>query len=153
MLAFGVIVLLVAIGLMLFVSWILTWQTFGLAFITGTEWDPVASVYGALPFIVGTLMTSLLALVLAAPLGLLAAIFLAELAPRRVAVPVSFLIELLAGDPKRRDRTMGVFVLSPTLAGHGRGLDRQHDRPVRPVLRGPTFGVGIFAARVILARS
>ena len=59
----------------------LTWQTFGLSFITGTTWDPVAGIYGALPFIVGTILSSLIAIVLAAPIGILTAIFLAELRP------------------------------------------------------------------------
>jgi phosphate transport system permease protein len=151
LLAFGVIVLLAAIGLMLFASSILTWQTFGLSFITGTEWDPVASVYGALPFIVGTLMTSLLALLIAAPLGLLTAIFLAELAPRRIAVPVSFLIELLAAIPSVVIGLWGVFVLSPTLRVTVEDWIASTIGQVVPFFSGPTFGIGIFAASVILA--
>ncbi len=135
LLAFGVIVLLAAIGLMLFASSISTWQTFGLSFITGTEWDPVASVYGALPFIVGTLMTSLLALLIAAPIGLLTAIFLAELAPRRIAVPVSFLIELLAAIPSVVIGLWGVFVLSPILRDTVEDWIASTIGQVRPVLR------------------
>ncbi len=149
--AFGIIVLLGGIGTLLFISSIPTWRTFGLAFITGTVWNPVTSVYGALPFIVGTLETSFIALLLAAPLGLLTAIFLAELAPRRVSVPVSFLIELLAAIPSVVIGLWGVFVLSPFLRGTiEAGISDTIGKYVS-FLAGPSFGVGIFAAGVILA--
>ena len=149
--AVGVVVLVVAIGVMLAVSSQLTWATFGLSFITGTDWDPVASIYGALPFIVGTLVTSLLALLLAAPIGLMTAIFLAELAPRRVALPLSFLVELLAAIPSVVIGLWGVFVLSPFLRGTVEDWVTQTLGKVVPFFAGPTFGVGIFAAGVILA--
>jgi phosphate transport system permease protein len=149
--AVGVVFLVVAIGVMLAASSQLTWSTFGLSFITGTDWDPVASVYGALPFIVGTLVTSLLALLLAAPIGLLTAIFLAELAPRRVALPLSFLVELLAAIPSVVIGLWGVFVLSPVLRGTVEDWVTQTLGKVVPFFAGPTFGVGIFAAGVILA--
>jgi phosphate transport system permease protein len=149
--AIGVIVLLVAIGALLFASSRLTWQTFGLGFVTGTEWDPVAGIYGALPFIVGTLITSLIALILAAPIGLLTAIFLAELAPRRIAVPVSFLIELLAAIPSVVIGLWGVFVLSPVLRTTVEDWLASTVGQVIPIFAGPSFGVGIFAAGVILA--
>jgi len=68
---------------------------FGISFLTGTTWDPIAAGYGALPFIVGTILSALIAIVLATPIGILTAIFLAELAPRRVAIPLTFAIELL----------------------------------------------------------
>jgi phosphate transport system permease protein len=147
--AVGVIVLLIAIGLLLFASSRLAWQTFGLSFITGTDWDPVAGIYGALPFIVGTLMTSLLALLFATPIGLLTAIFLAELAPRRVALPVSFLVELLAAIPSVVIGLWGVFVLSPNLKPIEEFIAGTLGTVV-PFFAGPTFGVGIFAAAVIL---
>ena len=147
--AFGVIVLLGAIGLMLVASSRLTWQTFGLDFLTGTDWDPVAGVYGALPFIVGTLFTSILALIFATPIGLLTAIFLAELAPRRVAVPVSFLVELLAAIPSVVIGLWGVFVMSPNLKPIEDAIANSIGTVV-PFFAGPTFGVGIFAAGVIL---
>jgi phosphate transport system permease protein len=149
--AVGVVVLVVAIGLMLAVSSRLTWSTFGLSFITGTDWDPVASIYGALPFIVGTLVTSFLALLMAAPIGLLTAIFLAELAPRRVALPLSFLVELLAAIPSVVIGLWGVFVLSPVLRGTVEDWVTHTLGSVVPFFAGPTFGVGIFAAGVILA--
>jgi phosphate transport system permease protein len=147
--AAGIVFLLIAIGLLLFASSRLAWQTFGLSFITGTDWDPVAGIYGALPFIVGTLMTSLLALIFATPIGLLTAIFLAELAPRRVALPISFLVELLAAIPSVVIGLWGVFVLSPNLKPIEEFLAGTLGTVI-PFFAGPTFGVGIFAASVIL---
>ena len=76
---------------------------------------PVAEVFGAFPYVVGTLLSSTIALVIAAPIGLLTAIFLSELAPRRVAIPLTFLIELLAAIPSVVFGLWGVFVLSPFL--------------------------------------
>jgi phosphate transport system permease protein len=125
-------------------------QTFGWAFVTGTTWDPVASIYGALPYIVGTLATALLAVAIATPVGVLTAIFLAELAPRRLTVILTFAVELLAAIPSVVYGLWGVFVLSPFL----------HDTVETwiverlgwiPFLAGPTFGIGLFAAGVILS--
>ena len=114
--ALAVVLLLVAIGIQLIAQSMLTWQTFGVAdFITGTTWDPVAAVYGALPFIVGTILSSLLALLFAAPIGMLTAIFLAEMAPARLATPLIFMIELLAAIPSVVFGLWGVFVLAPFL--------------------------------------
>src|SRR2546430_1228952 len=80
-------------------------RRFGWAFITTSNWDPVAEQFGALPFIFGTLVSSLLALLLAVPLGLGAAIYLAELAPRAVRPPVTFLVEMLAAIPRSEEHT------------------------------------------------
>src|SRR6266550_1790874 len=87
------VVALIAIGLMLWLSSSEAFGAFGLSFVTGRVWDPVAAVYGALPFVVGTILTSLIAVIIAAPIGLLTAIFLAELAPRRLSIPLTFMIE------------------------------------------------------------
>jgi phosphate transport system permease protein len=122
---------------------------FGLSFLTGTDWDPVAGVYGALPFIIGTLASSLIAILLATPIGLLTAIFLAELAGRRIAIPLTFTIELLAAIPSVVYGLWGVFVLGPVLKatlepwliGAFGWL---------PIFAGPPFGIGLFAAGVIL---
>ena len=77
--------LLILIALLLIWNSRLTWQTFGLAFITGEVWDPVAGIYGALPFFVGTVLSSLLAIAIAGPIGIFTAIYLSELAPGRLA--------------------------------------------------------------------
>jgi phosphate transport system permease protein len=147
----AIVVLLVSVGLLLASSSLQTWQTFGLGFLTGTAWNPVQNLYGALPFIVGTLVTALLAMLIAAPIGLLTAIFLSELAPPWVAVPLGFLVELLAAIPSVVIGLWGVFVLSPVLRSTVEDWLADSIGRVFPVFAGPSFGVGIFAAGVILA--
>jgi len=149
--AAAIIVVIVAIAGLLIVSSRLTWQTFGLSFLTGTTWDPVAGVFGALPFVVGTLVTAALAMVIAAPIGVATAIFLAELAPAWLAVPLGFLVELLAGIPSVVIGLWGVFVLSPVLRSTIEDWLANTVGTVIPLFAGPTFGVGIFAAGIILA--
>jgi len=122
---------------------------FGLSFLSGTTWDPIAGIYGALPFIVGTIASSLLAIILATPIGLLTAIFLAELAPRRVAIPLTFTIELLAAIPSVVFGLWGVFVLGPFLS---KTVEAWIVGTLGfiPIFAGPPFGVGLFTAGVIL---
>jgi len=149
--AAGLVLLLIAIALQLAAASQLTWQRIGVvSFLQGTTWDVVNGVYGALPFIVGTIASALLALLIAAPVGLLTAIFLAELAPRRVAVPLTFLIELLAAIPSVVIGLWGVFVLSPFLRSTVESF-LVSTLGWLPVLGGPAFGIGLFAAGVILA--
>jgi phosphate transport system permease protein len=121
----------------------------GIDFLTGTTWDPIAGIYGALPFIVGTIASSFIAIVFATPIGLLTAIFLAELAPRRLAIPLTFTIELLAAIPSVVFGLWGVFVLGPFLSGT---VERWIVDSLGwiPIFAGPPFGVGLFAAGVIL---
>jgi phosphate transport system permease protein len=149
--AISIVVLLVAIAALLAISSLQTWGTFGLGFLTGVNWDPVAGIYGALPFIAGTLVTASLAMIIAAPIGLLTAIFLAELAPRWLAIPLGFLVELLAAIPSVVIGLWGVFVLSPVLRVTVEDWIANSIGKVVPVFAGPSFGVGIFAAAVILA--
>ncbi|MEO8208839.1 MAG: phosphate ABC transporter permease subunit PstC [Chloroflexota bacterium] len=149
-LAWLVVGLLVLIGLQLAINGAQAFETFGLGFITGTTWDPVRSIYGALPYVFGTIASSLIALLIAAPIGILTAIYLAELAPRRAAVPLTFMIELLAAIPSVVFGLWGIFVLSPFL----RSTVEQWFVDTLgwiPIFAGPTFGVGLFAAGVILA--
>ncbi len=124
-------------------------QKFGWSFLFTSVWDPVAGQFGALPFIYGTVVTSALALVIGIPLGVGAAIFLAELAPPRISDALTFLIELLAAVPSVIIGLLGVFVMIPIL------------RSVEPALRavlgwtplfsGPFYGVSLFSAGVVLA--
>ncbi len=148
--AFVVVGILVFLAIQLVLESRLTWQTFGLDFITGTTWDPVAGIYGALPFIVGTIASSLLALLLAAPIGVFAAIFLAEMAPARLATPLIFMIELLAAIPSVVFGLWGVFVLAPILRETVEAWIVETLGWI-PFFAGPTFGIGLFAAGVILA--
>jgi len=149
--AFGwlAVVLVVALAAMLLLNGEEAITTFGLGFLGGTTWDPVAGIYGALPFIVGTIGTSIIAIVLATPIGLLTAIFLAELAPRRVAIPLTFAIELLAAIPSVVFGLWGVFILSPFLQATVESWIVDVFGWI-PIFAGPPFGVGMFAAGVIL---
>jgi len=148
--AIGVTLLIIAIGVMLALNSTEAFGKFGLGFITNTVWDPVAEVFGALPYIVGTLLSSAIALVIAAPIGILTAIFLAELAPRRLSIPLTFLIELLAAIPSVVFGLWGVFVLSPFL---GSTVDPFLIRILGwiPIFAGPSYGIGLFSAGIILA--
>src|ERR1700674_845398 len=117
---------------------------FGWSFLTTQTWDPVAGQFGALPFIYGTLVTSALALFIGIPLGVGAAIFLAELAPPAISDALTFLIELLAAVPSVIYGLLGIFVLVPLL--------RQVEPALRAVLgwtpffSGPFYGVSLFSA-------
>ncbi|HEY8715692.1 MAG TPA: phosphate ABC transporter permease subunit PstC, partial [Candidatus Acidoferrum sp.] len=123
---------------------------FGFAFFRTSVWDPVFDHFGALPFIYGTLITSLVALLIAVPLGIGAAIFLAELAPARVSDTLQFLIDLLAAVPSVIYGLLGVFVLIPMM--------RQYIQPALkstlgflPLFQGPAYGVGFLTAGIVLA--
>jgi phosphate transport system permease protein len=146
------LVILLAIGLVVALAWESSGavRAFGLRFITTSAWDPVAGEFGALPFIYGTLVSSLLALLLAVPLSLGAAIYLAEIAPAWVRPPVAFLIEMLAAVPSVVYGLWGIFVLVPWL--------RDWVQPPLgswlgwfPLFSGPGYGVGMLAAGVILS--
>ncbi len=148
--AWLIVGVLVLLGIQLASSGWLAFSTFGSGFITGTTWDPVRDVYGALPYIVGTLAAAGIAIILAVPIAVLTAVYLAELAPRRIAIPLTFMIELLAAIPSVVFGLWGVFVLSPLL----RVTIEQWLIDALgwiPIFAGPSFGVGLFAAGVILA--
>ena len=123
---------------------------FGLGFITSQVWDPARDVYGALPFIYGTIASSLLALCFAVPISLGVAIFLSELAPAWLRDPFGFLIELLAAVPSVVYGLWGIFVLAPWL--------RDTVQPwlgstlgFLPFFQGPQRGFGMLAGGIILA--
>jgi phosphate transport system permease protein len=146
-----VVATLVLFAILLLASSSEAWLRFGaVSFVTGVVWDPVRAVYGALPYIVGTLATSLLALALAAPVAVLAAVYLAEWAPPRVAAPLTFVVELLAAIPSVVIGLWGVFVLGPVLRGTVEAWLVAAFGTV-PFLAGPAFATGLFVASVILA--
>ena len=110
-----VLLVTVAIGYELWQNSALPLDKFGLQFLTSVDWDPVNQTFGALPFIYGTLQTSFLALILAVPIGLGIAIFLAELAPDWLRQPLGFLVELLAAVPSVVYGLWGLYVFIPAL--------------------------------------
>jgi phosphate transport system permease protein len=139
--------------LLVFELWqgsVLPRHKFGLKFLVTSVWDPIFDQFGALPFIYGTLVTSGVALLIAVPLGIGAAIFLAELAPARVSDTLEFFIDLLAAVPSVIYGLLGVFVVVP--------LMREYIQPglkktlgLLPLFSGPAYGVGFLTAGVVLA--
>ncbi len=148
--ALGIIVLAFLLFRELFIESQLSRNTFGAGFLTGSTWDPVNEVFGALPFIFGTIVSSFLALIIAVPFSLGIAIFLSELAPERLRTPLSFIIELLAAVPSVIIGLWGIFVLAPFI--------RDYLAPplltylgFLPIFRGPMYGLSMLTGGVILA--
>jgi phosphate transport system permease protein len=123
---------------------------YGLEFITGSTWDPVAENFGAGPLIFGTLLSSMLALLIAVPLSLGVAIFLTEFAPRVIRQPIAFVIELLAAIPSVVYGLWGIFVLIPILKQWIFPFLRD-TLGFLPFFRGPIYGPSMLAASIILA--
>ena len=148
----GAAVLLLVLGLaaeMVRAAWPAI-RTFGARFLVTSVWDPVAEHFGALPFVYGTLVSSFLAMLIAVPLGVGAAVFLAELAPQWLRPPVAFLVELVAAVPSVVFGLWGIFVLAP--------LMRSYVQPFLgatlgwlPLFQGPPYGVGMLTAGIILS--
>ena len=128
----------------------LSWHAFGFKFFKGSDWNPVSEQFGALPFIYGTLVSSLLALIIAVPLAVGVAVFTTEMCPKALRGPLSFFVELLAAIPSVIYGLWAMFVLVPLLSGY-----------VQPFLgktlgwtglfEGPPYGIGMLAAGIILA--
>jgi phosphate transport system permease protein len=149
--AVAVCVIAVVLGILVVLvnDSMLSVRKFGLSFWRTRAWDPVAGEFGALPFIWGTLYSSVLALLLATPVALGIAIFLSELCPRWLRQPLAFLTELLAAIPSIVYGLWGIFVLAPAV----RGLEVHTPEALRstPFFSGPPLGVGMMAAALILA--
>jgi phosphate transport system permease protein len=125
-------------------------RRFGFGFLISQRWDPVKGEFGALPFIYGTLASSLIALLISVPFSLGIAIFLVEQAPHYISRPVGFLVELLAAIPSVVYGLWGIFVLAPFL--------RNYIEPALgstlgwlPLFRGPITGIGLLTGGIILA--
>jgi len=123
---------------------------FGFDFISSSTWDPVAEEFGAFPLIFGTLLSSLIALLIAVPLSLGVAIYLTEFAPKAVRQPVAFLIGLLAAIPSVVYGLWGIFVLIPLLRTTVFPLLRS-GLGFLPLFQGPIYGPSMLAAGIILA--
>ncbi|HEY4862554.1 MAG TPA: phosphate ABC transporter permease subunit PstC [Xanthobacteraceae bacterium] len=129
-------------------------RTFGFDFLTAQTWNPVTEKFGALAPVYGTILTSLIAMLIAVPVGIGIAIFLTELCPQLLRQPIGIAIELLAGIPSIIYGIWGLFVFAPFL--------QQHVQPALigffgdvPLLNqffaGPPYGIGMFTAGLILA--
>ncbi|MHB8890811.1 MAG: phosphate ABC transporter permease subunit PstC [Candidatus Limnocylindrales bacterium] len=150
--AFVIVGILLLLAVMLTVSGSEAFGRFGIFdFVTGTTWDPVNEIFGALPYIVGTLLSATIAIVIATPIAILTAVYLSEFAPGRVALPLTFLIELIAAIPSVVIGLWGVFVLTPFLKGTIESFLVSTLGGTIPLFEGPPLGIGLFAAGVILA--
>jgi phosphate transport system permease protein len=128
----------------------LSWHAFGFKFFAASDWDPVNNLFGALPFIYGTLVSSLVALIIAVPLAVGVAVFTTEMCPKAFRGPLSFFVELLAAIPSVIYGLWAMFILVPLLSKY-----------VQPFLartlgwtglfEGPPYGIGMLAAGIILA--
>jgi phosphate transport system permease protein len=127
-------------------------REFGFGFLTSSNWDPVNHQFGAAPAIFGTIVTSIVALVLATPLAIGVAVFLSEYAPQRIRQPVAFLVDLLAAIPSVVYGLWGIFFLIPLLRQHVIPFlrDTLHLGAI-PLFSGPSYGNSVFAAGIILA--
>jgi phosphate transport system permease protein len=150
LLALLILVLLVGLAIALFYDAFPAIKQFGLSFIISTEWDPVNEEYGALPFIYGTFVSSILALCIAVPLSLGVALCLSEMAPDWLSTRLGFLVDLLAAIPSVVYGLWAIFVMGPWL--------RDYVQPVlkaslgwTPFFTGPKIAVGMLSASVILA--
>ena len=130
-------------------SW-LSIRTFGLAFLWTSQWNPVTNQFGALPLVFGTVVSSFIAIVLAGFFGVLAAAFLSDIAPRWIARPLAFMIELLAAIPSVIYGLWGLFVLAPILRTV---VDPALQRAFgwSPIFSGPIYGIGLLTAGIVLA--
>jgi phosphate transport system permease protein len=143
------IMVVCAIGFVLVQNAWLSIQKFGLDFWRTQTWDPVAGQFGALPFIWGTLYSSVLALLIAAPISIGIAVFIAELCPASLQQVLVFLTELLAAIPSIVYGLWGIFVLVPAV----RWLETSLPDGIRaiPLFSGPPLGLGMLAAALVLA--
>jgi phosphate transport system permease protein len=149
--AFAVVLVAIVVGVgvaLVSQSW-LAIEKFGLGFWATSTWDPVAGDFGALPFIWGTLYSSILALAIATPIALGIAIFISELCPAGLRTPLMFLTELLAAIPSIVYGLWGIFVLVPAV----RAFQTHLPDALRalPIFSGPPLGVGMLSAALILA--
>ncbi|HEV8543012.1 MAG TPA: phosphate ABC transporter permease subunit PstC [Verrucomicrobiae bacterium] len=150
LMAISILVLLILVGYELLKSSKLSLHKFGWHFLSSSDWDPVAEQFGALPFIFGTVVSSLVALIIAVPLSVGTALYLTELAPLWIRPPLIFLVELLAAIPSVILGLWGIFVMVPWL--------REYLFPALksslgflPLFQGPIYGVSILAGGIIIA--
>jgi phosphate transport system permease protein len=125
-------------------------RRFGWHFLVSSDWDPVNEQFGAVPFIFGTLVSSLIALVIAVPISIATAVYLTELAPLWLRQPLTMFIELLAAVPSVILGLWGIFVMVPWLRGHLFPW-LQSAFGFLPLFQGPIYGVSMLAAGIILA--
>ncbi|MGD0476825.1 MAG: phosphate ABC transporter permease subunit PstC [Nitrososphaerales archaeon] len=122
----------------------------GFSFILGSKWDPLGNVFGVLPMIYGSVVTSAIALLIGVPISLGVAVFLSELSPRRLRSPISFIVEMLAAVPSVVYGLWGVFILAPLLRVDVYPF-LQANLGFLPIFQGNIYGDSILTAGIVLA--
>jgi phosphate transport system permease protein len=122
----------------------------GFAFIAGSKWDPVGNVYGVLPMLYGSLVTTAIALLIGVPISIGVAVFLSEVSPLRLRSPLSFVVEMLAAVPSVVYGLWGLFVLAPLLRDYAYRFLQTH-LGFLPIFQGTIYGESILTAGIILA--
>ena len=148
--AAGILLLTSGIVYELWINSHLSRTQFGWTFFWTRVWDPNFDVYGAAPFIYGTLVTSAVALLIAVPLGVGAAIFLAELAPPRLSSSLTFVSDLLAAVPSVIYGLLGVFLLVPLMRTTVQPALKE-TLGFLPFFQGPAYGIGFLTAGIVLS--
>ena len=149
-LSFGLALLLAVIGFFLFRGAFASISRYGWSFVTESVWDPVQEVFGSAPVLYGTLVSSLIAVSIAAPLSVAIALFLNEVVPPKIGKTIGFLVEMLAAIPSVVYGLWGSFVLAPWLRTRIEPILAQ-DLGWIPIFSGPYYGVGMLAAGLILS--
>jgi phosphate transport system permease protein len=152
--AFLVLFLMAAIIVSLFIGALPAIKKFGPGFITSATWNPVTNVFGGLVPIIGTLLTSAIALLIAVPVSFGIAMFLTEMCPARLKRPLGTTIELLAGIPSIIYGMWGLFVFAPIFSAHAEPWIDSHlgGLPIiGPFFSGPPIGIGVLTAGLILS--
>lgn len=145
-----VIIIMVGILLELLSGSSLSLKKFGLSFLTSSEWNPVTENFGGLSSIFGTLISTVIAMLIAVPLSLLISLFLVELAPPVLSKPAGAAIELLAAVPSIIYGMWGLFVFAPYMADHVQPFLNENLGFI-PLFQGPPIGIGMLSAGIILA--
>jgi len=148
--ALTIVALIVLVGWELYAGSRMAIAKFGPGFLVHSRWDPVSDEFGALPFIFGTFVSSAIALLIAVPLGVAAALFLTELAPFGIRQPIVTVIEMLAAVPSVIFGLWGIFVLVPWLRDH-LFVWLKRSFGFLPLFQGPVYGVSMLAGGIIVA--
>jgi phosphate transport system permease protein len=152
--AIGVLLLLSGVIISLIDGSIPALRTFGFGFLTSERWNPVTDIFGALPAIYGTIITSAIAMLIAVPIGLMIAFFLTELCPPWLRRPIGIAIELLAGIPSIIYGIWGLFIFAPFLQATLQPflINTLGSVPgIAPLFAGPPYGIGLLTSGLILA--
>ncbi|MBX3289037.1 MAG: phosphate ABC transporter permease subunit PstC [Acidobacteria bacterium] len=148
--ALSIILIVAAVIAVMYQSAVPSMERFGIGFLFGREWKPAQEEFGALPFIFGTVTSSVIALILSIPISLGIAIFLVEQAPKKIARPIAFMVELLAAIPSVVYGLWGIFVLAPLIREYI-GPFLQASLGFLPLFQGRITGIGMLTAGIILA--